>query len=116
MAVSQALPEDIAKLLLGKPAHVDSVALTGAGGAVVYTIPAGCTQVLLSPYPLGANFLVNPNGTAARPSGDVTDGSASIPNPLGFRGLTPGGTLSFVAGADNVDVAIIATREKAGAA
>lgn len=116
MAVSQAFPEDLVRLLLPKSAHNDNVALAGAGAAVAYTIPAGCTMVALSPYPAGTNFLVNPNGTAARPSGNVTNGSASIPNPLGFRGLTPGGTLSFVAGADNVDVTILAGREKAGAA
>lgn len=114
MSVTQALSSDLTALLTTKPAHVDNVTLTGAGAAVAYTIPANMTSCLLSPYPLGTNFLVNPNGTAARPTGNVTDGTASIPNPIGLRGLTPGEVLSFVAGADNVNVAIIAAREKAG--
>lgn len=116
MSVTQAFPQDLASLIPTKPGHVDNVTLTGAGAAVAYTIPAGCSTVLLSPYPLGTNFLVNPNGTAARPTANVTDGSASIPNPIGLRGLTPGGTLSFVAGADTVHVAILAAREKSGPA
>lgn len=116
MAVSQAFPHDLSGLLLGKPAHVDNVTLTGSGAAVAYTLPAGCSAVVLSPYPKSADFLANPNGTAARPSAGVTNGSASIPNPLGFRGLTPAGTLSFVAGTADVNVAILAYRESSGPA
>jgi hypothetical protein len=116
MAVSQSYPAELCGLLFGKPAHVDVVALTGSGAAVAYTIPAGCTVVVLSPYPKSADFLANANGTAARPSGGVTDGTASIPNPLGFRGLSPAGTLSLVAGTADVNVAVLAYREPGGPA
>lgn len=116
MAVTQAYPSELRGLLLEKPAHVDNVALTGSGAAVAYTIPAGCVAVVLSPYPKSADFLANPNSTAARPSGNVTDGTASIPNPLGFRGLSPAGTLSLVAGTADVQVAILAYREPGGPA
>jgi len=116
MAVTQALSDDLVELVLSKPGHRDNVALTGSGAAVAYTIPALCTTVALSPYPKSADFLGNPTGTAARPAGNVTDGTASIPNPFGFRGLTPGGTLSFVAGTADVNVCILCYREKGGPA
>lgn len=110
MAVTQALPDDLGRNLLAKPAHLDNVALTGAGAAVAYTIPAGMTTCVFSPYPKSADFVVNANGTAVRPTTNVTNGSASFPNPMGLSGLTPGGTLSFIAGAADVNVTIIAYR------
>lgn len=111
MAVDQSLPSQIAALLLKWPGHVDSVHLEGAGTAKTVTIPANAVAVVFSPYPKSSDFLVNTvGGTAARPGADVTNGSASTPNPTGLRDLTPGGTFSIIAGATTVDVGLIWTR------
>lgn len=108
MAVTQAFPKDLRAAIPGLPAHVDNIALTGAGAAVSFTVPTGAVSVIFSPYPKSADFGVNTvGGTAARPSATVTNGSATFFNPVGLEGLTPAGALSFVAGTADVNVGLI---------
>jgi hypothetical protein len=90
---------------------VDNVHLEAAGAAKTVTIPANAIAVVFSPCPKSSDFLVNTvGGTAVRPSADVTDGTASLPNPTGLRDLIPGGTFSIIAGPAAVDVGLIWTR------
>lgn len=105
MPVSQGLTREIRRQTPPMPLYVDNLALTGSGAAETVTVPAGATHCLFSPYPKTADFLVCRSGTAARPSGDVTDGTASLPNPL-ILGVSAGTTFSIVAGTADVSVAI----------
>ncbi|MGB3988659.1 MAG: hypothetical protein WBK67_03160 [Minisyncoccales bacterium] len=58
--------------------YVDARVL-GASSAESHTVPAGATKVVFSST---GDFYANFTTTAAVPSGDVTDGSASVLNPL----------------------------------
>lgn len=105
MAVTQGLSKDMRRFIPGMPLHVDNVSLTGAGAAKTVTVPMGASFCVFSPYPKTADFLVCRSTTATRPVLDVTDGSASMANPT-VLAVTPGGTFSAIAGADNVNVTL----------
>lgn len=108
MAVDQSLHPQVAAFILKWPSHVDNVHLEGDGAAKTVTIPSNAVALIFSPYPKSADFLVNTvGGTAVRPSADVVNGGASLPNPTSLRNLTPGGTFSIIAGSATVDVALL---------
>jgi hypothetical protein len=69
--------------------------LMAAGVARSATVPAGATRVKFSVVPQGTDFYVNDHGTAAVNAGDVSNGSASEPNP-GVRTCAPGSTISLI--------------------
>lgn len=66
--------------------------------ATTFTVPSKAKFVLFSATD---NFYVNWNGTAAIPSGDITNGSGSELNPI-IRAVKPGDTFSVIAAADIV--------------
>ena len=70
----------------------------GDSVATTFTVPASAKFVLFSATD---NFYVNWSGTAAIPSGDITNGSGSELNPI-IRSITPGATFSVIAAADIV--------------
>lgn len=68
-----------------------------AGVAETVTVPAGATSVIVSG---DATMWARIGGTAAVPTGDVTDGTGSVClQTWAYRACTPGGTISVVAGA-----------------
>ena len=79
--------------LRNAPTYIDARVLAASTNETV-TIPADATQVIFS---ANADFYVNPNsGTAAVPAGDVTDGTGSELNPVGYSGLLAGGTFGII--------------------
>jgi hypothetical protein len=93
--------------------RVDAVELA-AGVAESYAVPTGTNWIAFSStLPDGTGpctFLYNPNGTAAVPTTDVTNGSASVPNPSA-RIVTSGTSLSFWSA---VDCVVILERHRTG--
>ena len=85
------------------PTYINARVLAATTNESV-TIPTGATQVVFS---ANGDFYVNPNsGTAAVPSDDVTDGSGSELNPVGYSGLVAGSTFGIIApAATNVTMA-----------
>lgn len=78
--------------LRSAPGYIDARLLAASTNETV-TVPTDATQVVFS---ANADFYVNPNsGTAAVPS-DVTDGTASEMNPVGYSGLSAGGTFGII--------------------
>lgn len=71
--------------------HVDIVALTAAT-AKDYTVPAGAKYILMQSL---QNFYCSKDRTATIPSGDVTDGTGAILNPL-LRVVAGGEVVSFI--------------------
>jgi hypothetical protein len=69
--------------------------IMAAGVARSATVPAEATIVKFSTVPRGAEFLMNDRGTATINAGDITNGSASEPNPA-IRTCIPGSTLSLI--------------------
>lgn len=67
-------------MLRRAPGYIDAKVLA-ASTAETITVPAGAKYVIFSAE---ADFWANPNDTAAVPSGDVSDGSASELNPVGY--------------------------------
>jgi hypothetical protein len=77
--------------------HIDHRVLA-AGVAESHTVPTGAKYVVFSGTD---DFYVNIGGTAAVPSGDVTDGSGSMINP-GLRSIEGKTTISLISAAANV--------------
>lgn len=79
------------------PSYIEAQVLA-AGVAESVTVPTGARIVLFS---ANSDFYCNPNGTAAVPSGDTTDGSASELNPAAYelRGLA---SFSLIAAAATI--------------
>lgn len=67
-------------LIRSAPEYVNSLAVTAAGAAESFTVPAGADIVIFSS---DGNFYANCATTATVP-GDVTDGTASELNPTGY--------------------------------
>lgn len=62
------------------------------------TVPAGATRVMFSVVPSGTDFwtkITSAETAAAINAADVTDGSASEPNPA-VRTVLPGQTISMI--------------------
>lgn len=79
--------------LRNAPSYIDARSLAATTNETV-TIPALATKVIFS---ANGDFYANPNsGTAAVP-GDVTDGTASELNPIGYSNLVAGGTFGLIA-------------------
>ena len=68
------------------PGYIDARALA-AGVAESHTVPAGAKFVI---FGSDGDFYARPNGTAAAPGADVTDGSGSELNPViwDLKGVT----------------------------
>lgn len=75
------------------PTYIDARVLA-ANTAETHTMPSNTRFVLFSG---NCNFYVNPNGTAAVPAADVTDGSGSELNPTAYYFSTPPTSLSLIA-------------------
>lgn len=75
------------------PAYVDALVLAANVNESV-TVPTGVIRVVF--YTTCVNFYVRSGSTAAIPVADVADGTASIPNPIGFAidGITSLGVIS----------------------
>lgn len=77
-----------ADFLRTPPIYVDKLVLGTPGTAETSTVPTDsktggkANRVLFHPY--ACDIEVKTNGTAAIASGDVTDGTASVPNPTGY--------------------------------
>lgn len=86
------------------PRYVDAVVL-GAGTAESYTVPAGAAWAI---FTSDGAFFARVTGTAAIPTTEVTDGTASMYVPAGLQIRVEGGTtLSFIrAGASSVIITI----------
>ena len=82
-----------ADYLLQFPSWIDQVSVSTVNAT--WTPPAGARFVLFSTVS-GVNIAVKPNGAAVFPSGAVSNGSASYPNPVGFE-LTGINTLGIIA-------------------
>ena len=81
------------------PTYIDARVLAATTNEEV-TIPSGATKVIFS---ANADFYCNPNsGTAAIPAADVTDGTGSEINPIGYSNLTPGGSFGLIAPAATI--------------
>ena len=74
------------------PGHIDARALA-ANAAESHTVPAGAKFVI---FGSDGDFYARPNGTAAVPGGDVTDGSGSELNPViwDLKGVTSIGLIA----------------------
>jgi hypothetical protein len=82
---------------------IDAMFLGSANVAETYTVPAGVTLAIFS---CPNNFYAAYNGaTAAVPSAEVTDGSASEMNPAG-RVVSGGQTISFVSATASTPISI----------
>lgn len=71
-----------------------------AAGAGVDTVPAGANFVLIGAKQ-GIDVFVKIGGTAAVPTGNITDGSASEANPL-LRALNGATTVGVAVGAASI--------------
>jgi len=100
MAVTQGLTRDLRRLIPPRPLHIDNCHLAAGGPAKTVTVPPGASFCFFSTTPsavAGYEFLARfGGGTATLPVGDVTDGSASFPNPDRLA-VTPGETFSLIA-------------------
>lgn len=68
---------------LAAPTYIDARLLATAGTAETVTVPTGAAIVIFTPLYEDTVFFARYDGTAASsPSGDVSDGTASEPNPL----------------------------------
>jgi hypothetical protein len=76
------------------PEYVDVAHFSGAGSQDI-DVPTGAKFVLFAGT---TNFWVKPGGSAAVPSGDITDGSGSELNPSGYE-LSDISTLGIAVGA-----------------
>lgn len=90
-------------LVAAAPEYVDSRVLAVASTNESHTVPTGADIVIFSAT---AEFWAKPNGTAAIPAADVTDGTGSQRNPTAWllRDLSGGaitavGLISATAGA-----------------
>lgn len=72
-----------------------------ANVAETVTVPAGAGVCLLGVTPSSANVWVRSSGTASVPAADVSDGTASFPNP-GIFAVAPADTFSVCADATAV--------------
>lgn len=79
--------------LVSAPEYIDQRAIT-AGTPEDITVPTGAVYVIFASE---VNFYVKPNGSGARPTGDVTDGTAWDINPVGYviDGLSTGAITKF---------------------
>ena len=74
------------------PTWIDARVLA-ANVAESHTLPTGALWVVFS---ANCNFYANPNGTAAVPAADVTDGTGSELNPSAWR-IVGQTAISFIA-------------------
>lgn len=85
MAINQLMMHKDAKangsLLPSAPEYIDQVVCAAANTPEDYTIPSGAEVLVFS---ANGNFWCKPNGSGARPTGDVTDGTAWDFNPAGY--------------------------------
>ncbi len=72
--------------------HVNHLIIPNSGTAETITVPVGADYVVFQSF---NEFYVNIDEAAAIPTADVTDGSGSIPVPLGLF-VRPGQVLSVV--------------------
>lgn len=71
--------------ILNAPEYINARVLATGGTAEDFTVPAGADLVVFSATDI---FYALPNGTAAAPAADVTNGSGSFLNPTAWL-LTP---------------------------
>lgn len=88
-------PYSYRHLLRRMPTYVD-VRVLAASTNEDHTVPADAKYVVFSSE---ANFYAKRGGTAVEPAGDVTDGTASELNPVGYdiEGVTTIGLISATA-------------------
>lgn len=79
------------------PTHIDAMSL-GVATAENYTVPTNAKYLVLSAT---GDFYVRSSGTAAVPAAEITDGSGSDLNPVGYV-VDGGETLSFISPAATV--------------
>lgn len=87
------IPARYASNIRPAPSYIDARVLA-ANTVESHTMPANARFVLFSST---CNFYVNPNGTAAVPAADVTDGTGSELNPAAYYWTTPPTSLSMIA-------------------
>ena len=68
---------------LAAPTYIDARVLATAGTAETVTVPSGAAIVIFTPLYEDTVFFARYDGSAAAaPSGDISDGSGSEPNPM----------------------------------
>ena len=81
---------------LAAPTYIDARVLATAGTAETVTVPTGACIVIFVPLYEDTVFFARYDGSAAAaPSGDVSDGTSSEPNPL-IRDVRNVATFSLV--------------------
>ena len=89
-------------LLRKAPTEIDAMVLA-ADVAESYTVPSGARYLVFSAQ---ADFWVNPGGSAAVPTTEVTDGSAAECNPVGWE-VEAESSISFISEvANKISIAI----------
>lgn len=87
------IPARYASNIRPAPTWIDARVLA-ANVAETHTMPANARFVLFSSD--CGKFYVNPNGTAAVPAGDVTNGTASELNPAAYYFSAPPVSISII--------------------
>lgn len=90
----QAIKRDLYADAIHLPRYVDARVLA-ASTAETVTIPSDVDFIVFSGNVALADYYVKIGGTAAVPSGDVTDGSSAFANP-GYAIVERGGSFSVI--------------------